>query len=222
MLDTSEPNVTTTFDDFKILFFADQTLEQIAVTLQGAKTEPWSLFAEALEKSQQGDKEAARSALHRISSNEALESRVRLLAWKSLRDLGESPPAEIANVVHGVICELHNESGVGTIAAYADRSARWLGGQGRVTIWDARDADSHVDALITGLMKSATSIATDTPAQETHQSPEPSLNYFRVTVLTFGGLHVAEVFGPEINEAHPLFSLLVGSVDLVEALTAKL
>ena len=210
---------TSTFDDFKVLFFADQTLEQIAQTLQGAKTEPWSLFIVALENLRQGDEEAAKSALHRILSIEPLEARVLLLAWKSLRALGESPSPEITNVVQGVVCELHNETGVGTIAAYSDRSARWLGAKGRITIWDARDTDAHIDALITGLMKSAAPIAIETPGQETHQATEPPLNYFRVTVLTFGGVHVTEVFGPEIDGAHPLLPLLVGSVDLVEALT---
>lgn len=213
---------TTNFDDFKGLFFADQTLEELAKTLQGSRTEPWSLFISAFADSQQNDLEAAKASLHRMLAIPESESRVRLLAWRSLRAFGEQPPAITATDVQGVISELHNEAGIGTIAAYADGSARWLGGGGRITIWDASYSDAHIDALIRGLMNSAKLIVDSTEPRETHQSPEPPMDYFRVSVLTFGGVHVKEVFGPDITIDDPMTPLLTGSVDMLEALSAKL
>ncbi len=212
---------TPNFEDFKDLFFADQSLAEMAKTLQGSRTEPWSLFTAAFASSQQDDLAAAKELLYRILAIPNAESRVRLLAWRSLRSFGERP-TEDASEVQGVICELHNQAGIGTIAAYADGTARWLGAGGRITIWDASYSDAHIDALIRGLMNSARQIVDSSPLQETHQSPETPIDYFRVSVLTFGGVHVKEVFGPDITIDDPMTPLLTGSVDMLEALSAKL
>ncbi len=212
----------TNFDDFKDLFFADQSLEELAKTLHGSKTEPWSLFISAFTDSQKNDLDAAKASLHEILKIPDSESRVRLLAWRSLRALGEQPPAKVASEVQGVICELHNEAGIGTIAAYADGTARWLGARGRITIWDASYGDAHIDSLIRGLMKSSEFIVGTTSPHETHHSPEPPMDYFRVSVLTFTGVHMKEVFGPDITIDDQMTPLLTGSVDMLEALSAKL
>ncbi len=213
---------TTNFDDFKGLFFADQSLAELAKTLQGSKSEPWSLFTSAFASWQENDLEETKESLRKILAIPGSESRVQLLTWRSLRALGERPAAQVASEVQGVICELHNEAGVGTIAAYTDGSARYLGGKGRITIWDASDSDAHIESLIKGILRSSEFLVRDTRPQETHQSPEPPINHFRVSVLTFGGVHVKEVFGPDINEDHSLAPLLLGSVDILEALSAKL
>jgi len=83
------------------------------------------------------------------------ETRVRLWAWRALRDLGDKPDPNAADKVQGVVCELSNEAGVGTIAAYEDGRARWLGGQGGATIWEAPGSDPEIDKAVRDLLQAA-------------------------------------------------------------------
>lgn len=223
---TASPDASpSTFEDFKVLFFADESLEEIAnkveTTSPSAVDDPWSLFASALANSRQRKVEGAKKALRQVLAIPHGESRIRLLGWTALRGLGEQPPANLANQVHGVVCELHNETGVGTIAAYSDGRARWLGGQGKVTVWEAPNRDAEISTLIRNLLKSAQPLVKTTPVSHRHKSSEPKLNYFRVSILTYGGIHIAEVFGPEIDEKHPMAPLLIGSVNLLDALSKR-
>ena len=215
----------TTFGDFKVLFFADQSLEEITqkveTTSPAPADDPSSLFASALAESHKGKVEEAKKDLKRVLTIPDGESRIRLWAWKALRELGERPPANVADEVHGVVCELHNEAGVGTIAAYSDGRARWLGGQGKVTVWEAPGSDAEISALIRKLLKSAEPLVKTTLASDKHKSSEPKLNYFRVSILTYGGIHIVEVFGPEIDEKHPIAPVFIGSVNLLDALSKR-
>jgi hypothetical protein len=213
------------FEDIRLLFFADQSLEEITrkveTTSPAPAEDPWSLFASALAKSRSGKVEEAKKDLKRVLSIPEGESRIRLWAWKALCELGERPPANVANEVHGVVCELHNEAGVGTIAAYSDGRARWLGGQGKVTVWEPSGSDAEISALIRNLLKSAEPLVKAAPVSDRHKSPEPPLNYFRVSLLTYGGLHIVEVFGPEIDQWHPVAPVLIASVSLLDALSKR-
>jgi hypothetical protein len=215
----------TALADLKVLFFADQSLEELTqkVDTTGAASahEPWSLFASALAESRKGKIEEARKDLKRVLAIPEGESRIRLWAWKALRELGERPPVSIADEVQGIVCELHNEAGVGTIAAYSDGRARWLGGQGKVTVWEAPGSDAEISALIKNLLESAKPLVKTTLASDKHHSSEPKLNYFRVSILTYGGIHVVEVFGPEINEKHAIAPVLIASVNLLAALSKR-
>jgi hypothetical protein len=47
------------------------------------------------------------------------------------------------------------------------------------------------------------------------------LDHFRVSILTFSGIRVVEVFGPEIDEGHPVANVLATSVKLLDALAKK-
>lgn len=223
---TADPRASpTTFEDFKVLFFADQSLEEIAKpvdsTRPAAKDVPWALFASALAKSRQGKGGEAKKDLYQVLAAPDGESRIRLWAWKALRELGERPHADVADEVQGVVCELHNEAGVGTIAAYADGRVRWLGGQGKLTVWEVPGSDAELSALISKLLESAKPLVKSTPASDTHKVAEVKLNYFRVSILTYGGIHIADVFGPEIHEKHPIGPVFIGSVNLLDALSKK-
>lgn len=211
--------------DFKALFFADQSLEEITqkpvMTSREPADCPWSLFASALAKSRNGKLEDARKDVKRVLANPDVEVRMRLWAWKALRELGERPPANIANEVQGVVCELHNEAGVGTIAAYADGRARWLGGKGKITVWEAPDSDAEIAGLIRTLLRSAEPLVKTATVLDRHKASEPELNYFRVSILTYAGIYIVEVYGPEIDRQHAVAPLLIGSVNLLDALSKK-
>jgi hypothetical protein len=125
----------------------------------------------------------------------------------------------VGDEVQGVVCELHNEAGIGTLAAYADGRARWFGGQGAGSFWEAPGVDKEVDALIAELLKTVAPLVKRAPATETHMPTEVEMEHFRVTVLTFGGLHVLDVYGPDIDgKAAYLAPTLMASVNLLDAL----
>jgi hypothetical protein len=211
--------------DFKSLFFADQSLQQVSEmakpAVSGGQHDPWSLFAAALAASRQGNAAQAKADLKKILDIPEGESRVQLWAWKALRDLGEKPPADIADEIEGVVCELHNDAGVGTIAAYVDGRARWQGGADKKIVWDAASTDADIDRLIYDLLKAAQPLIAKASLSEVHKTPEPAAEHFRVSILTFGGIRTVEVFGPEIVENHPLAPVLVSSGELVDALAKK-
>ncbi len=211
--------------DFRSLFFADQSLQQVSElakpVVPAAQNDPWALFASALAASRQGNVEKAKTELKKILDIPNGEARVQLWAWKALRDLGEKPPADIADEIQGVVCELHNDAGVGTIAAYVDGRARWQGGADKKIVWDAASTDAEIDRLIYELLTASQPLITKAPLSEVHKTPEPAAEHFRVSILTFGGIRTVEVFGPEIVEDHPLAPVLVSSGNLVEALGKK-
>jgi hypothetical protein len=216
---------SSTSVDFKALFFADQSLQQVSEmakpTGSASQNDPWSLFASALAASRKGNTDQAKNDLKKILDIPEVESRVQLWAWKALRDLGEKPPAEIADQIQGVVCELHNDAGVGTIAAYVDGRARWQGGQDKTMVWDAAGSDAGIDRLIYDLLKASEPLINGAPLSEVHKTPEPAAEHFRVSILTFGGIRTVEVFGPEIVEDHPVAPVLVNSGNLVDALGKK-
>lgn len=211
--------------DFKSLFFADQSLQQVSELAKpgvpAAQNDPWSLFASALAASRQGNAEQAKTELKKILDIPNEETRVQLWAWKALRDLGEKPPADIADEIQGVVCELHNDAGVGTIAAYVDGRARWQGGAEKKMVWDAASTDAEIDRLIYEVLTASQPLITRASLSEVHKTPEPAAEHFRVSILTFGGIRTVEVFGPEIVENHPLAPVLVSSGNLVDALAKK-
>ena len=71
-----------------------------AAVATAAKAEP--LFTQAAARQQAGDAAGAREALHQLLVLPHLDSRRALRAWKSLRDLGETPETTVAGQVLGV------------------------------------------------------------------------------------------------------------------------
>lgn len=188
----------------KNLVFADMTLPEF---MRGQKVEDSERQAEpgrslfrAVEELERGRKEEARKTLKQLLAIPELETRVKLLVWNSLRQLGERPAPEEARKVRGVVCELHNEAGVGTLAAYADGTLRWIGGQGKISIIDSAGASAELDSLVGELLKSGEPVVMKFPAGERRRPGEPPVEHFRISVLTYGGIHVAEVYGPSIDE----------------------
>jgi hypothetical protein len=230
---SAQPQSTPTPDssaafyaEVKDLLFADQLLEEVLKRMEkrpsGSEANiPFSLWASSLAASQKGQLEEAKKYLKQVLAIPNTESRVRLWTWKALRDLGERPSPKVAAEVQGVICELHNEAGVGTIAAYSDGRTRWIGGQGAMTVWESPGTDLELNNRIRELLKSAEPLIRTAPATEKHKTPEPTLEHFRVSILTYAGIHTVEVFGPEIHEGHRMAPILLASVKLLNTLQQK-
>jgi hypothetical protein len=210
----------------KNLLFADEPIEKFLghAKLDGnvANEEPWRSFALHVAHSKEGKVEEAKKDLRRVLALPDAETRILLSAWTALRALGERPPRDAADVVQGVVCELHNEAGVGTLAAYADGRARWLGGRGAGSIWEAPGSAKEVDSAIAGLLKTVGPLVNRTPAVERRDPTEVKMEHFRVSILTLGGIHVIDVYGPDIDgEARYLAPTLMATVGLLDALDKR-
>lgn len=200
---------------------ANQSLKEVLKHIEEhPPSDPSSLWASSLAASQKGQLEEAKKYLKQVLATET-ESRVRLSTWKALRELGERPSPKVAAEVQGVVCELHNEAGVGALAAYSDGRARWIGGQGAMTIWESPGADAELSAVIREFLKSAEPLIQTTPVTDKHKTPEPEMGYFRVSILTYGGIHTVEVFGPEITERHRIVPVLITTTKLLDTLQQK-
>jgi hypothetical protein len=204
------------------LLFADDPLEKSAELGRGEKPPAEALFrgfATARSQVRAGKVEEAKKDLRQLLTNP--ETRIQLWAWRALRELGEKPDPNTSDRVQGVVCELSNEAGVGTLAVYADGRARWLGGQGAVTVWEAPGRNAEIDQGIRKLLGAATPLVRSAPARDQHLASALAKDRFRVSVLTFGGVHVVEAFGPDIDEAHALAPALLASTPVIQALARQ-
>lgn len=204
-------------ESLRPLLFADQPLVELVEN--HSSEAPWINFRRALEASQSGDAAAARQQLKDIAGSS--ETRLQLLAWNALRGLGVQPDAKQATVVRGVVAELHNEAGIGVVAAYADGRARFFGGTSGGVIWESPDTDAEISRLIVAVLAAAEPIIRTTRPLPHHNSTPVAMNYVRVTVLTFGGTYVADAFGPELTERSQVTPALMASTELMEALGKK-
>ena len=209
----------------KALFFADQSLEELLDMVEPTQTpppnDPLSLFKSSVAASRANKTDEAKNHLKQALALPDTESRIGLWAWKGLRKLGEQPPADVADQIQGVVCELHNEAGVGTLAAYADGRARWIGSGGNALVWEVPGSDAQINDLITKLLTAAEPLVDAAPVSETHRTPEPNVDHFRVSILTYRGIRTVEVYGPSIEQSQPIGEVLVASVNLLDALTRK-
>ena len=186
----------------KNLVFADTPLREFLRDLKrrepDTQEEPGRSLHGAAEDIERGRPAEAKRKLKQVLAMPVVETRMRLLVWNTLRGLGERPPAESARQVQGVVCELHNEAGVGTLAVYADGGVRWIGGQGKVSVIDLPGEDADLDSLVRDMLKAGEPLVKMFPAGERRRPGEPPLEHFRITVLTYGGIHVNEVYGPGV------------------------
>src|SRR4051794_629643 len=88
--------------------------------------EPWASFRAAAEALARSDPAGARGALESVLAQTGLESRHYLQAWSGLRAIGIAPPDAEAKRVYGVVLDVPVSGGLDTLAAYEDRSARYL------------------------------------------------------------------------------------------------
>jgi hypothetical protein len=206
--------------DIRDVLFGDMPLNAWARPGgQAAQAAPWSLFAAASDHLERGDRPAAIEALRKVVGMRGLESRHYLQAWQALGDLDEPPDADQASRMLGVVVEVGLDGGLDLLAAYADRTARYINFSGAAVVWDSRDPE--IDGLIADLFAAAQPIATYTEVWQDARPPAPSTGHMRINVLTPGGLH----FGQGTFEAlgnDPLGGLVVrAATALMRALIGR-
>jgi hypothetical protein len=162
---------------------------------------------EAAHLADEGKKEEAKSRLHEILHFPHLETRMQLLVWSALRELGEQPDEKLGMEVLGVVLEIPMQTGYDTLAAYQDGSARYLNYSGGAFLWDAPDAtiQSWCDRLRTAAV-SASSRATP------RRSVSLPKSGIQATLLTRSGNYVIP---------HPPVPVITAGVSLMRELMSR-
>lgn len=163
------------------------------------------IFAERLDE----------EALRAITEDEDEEARVRLLAYNRLRSEGRQTPSRL---LLGVIAEVALESGLDTLAAYADGRVRYINQDGGMVFVedDLAPLKPRVEALFAAARTLVERIG---PWTEARLSP-PRTRRARLSFLASDGLYfgegdIAELARDELGA--PVFNaavqLLAGVVD---------
>jgi hypothetical protein len=146
---------------------------------------PFQTIADAAGLAKAGKREEARSCLRSISGSPSLETRIELLVWSALRELGEQPDAKSRGEVLGAVIEVPMQGAYDTLAAYQDGSARYLNFSGRAIFWDA--PDPTIQSLCRGFIASTISASSQARPRENSSLPPSGLH---VTLLTRAGMFV--------------------------------
>jgi hypothetical protein len=185
------------WSDYRELLFVDQSLEEM-VTRHGL---PEDHFAKAYKHVKDGQPEEAKKSLRRILAEPTAEVREKLLAWRALRKLGEKLPPNLSAEIVGVVLEVPVDPWVDTLAAYSDGRARYLNGSGGVIVHEVVD-DSRLNSLVKGVIEAAKPLVQKAPASDKHR-PQNS-EVIRVSILTYGGIHMMEAKESDITGRHPM------------------
>jgi hypothetical protein len=152
--------------------------------------EPWATFAQACDARAAGRTSEAVDRLRAVAAMASLESRHYLQAWHALRELGVHPEPETAKRVYGAVVEVTLQNGLDVLAAYADRTARYLNWSGAAVVWEAPDA--RFDAEIAAVLNPGQVIAQRIGPWEKARRGPPPAGHVRLNLLTPSGLHFGE------------------------------
>lgn len=183
--------------------FASEPMNVFAQRLKlDGKPGPFQTFVEAVELANSGKKEEAKSRLRSILELPNLETRITLLVWSALRELGEDPDAKSAKEVLGVVVEVPMRGAYDTLAAYQDGSARYLNFSGAAIFWDARD--EAVTTLCRGFIASSVSVGAQAKPRTGLSLPKQGA---QLTLLTRSGPYVVTEIPPTVMK--PASALMV-------------
>ncbi|MCU0863711.1 MAG: hypothetical protein MUC36_07975 [Planctomycetes bacterium] len=155
----------------------------------GHAGEPWSTFTTAAACIDRGDQAGAARALQKVLAQEGLESRHHLQAWTVLRELGNAPSAAEAKHVYGVVVDVPVETGVDSVAAYEDGTARYLNYSGAAIVWEA--PDDRLARVVREVLATGQKIATVIGPWEGAR-PELPAGQTRLSMLTPSGIHFGQ------------------------------
>ncbi len=159
------------------LLFCDRP-ELFKSTIKAPLTYPWNVL---LSDAPPVD------ALKKIIMDTMLESRIRLLACKSLKNQGQIPAEKI---LLGVVVEIGLDEGLDVLAAYRDGTARYINYTGRLLIWEASDLQS---ALITkSIFDASEKIVARIGPWNKPRRDFPSTGNLRISFLVSDGLYFGE------------------------------
>jgi hypothetical protein len=181
--------------------------------------EPWHSFVQARKYLDQRDQDSAIAVLKKITDMPGLEPRHYLQAWHFLRQLGVNPPPEKAKTVYGVVVEVAVKGGADVVAAYANRTARYLHHSGGGVIWE--HPDTSLDAEIEALLNAGQAVANVIGPWEQARPPAPQGDSVRLNMLTPSGLHFGYGSFQNLYNEPMGKSMIDPATRLMQGLTAK-
>jgi hypothetical protein len=127
------------------------------------------------------------NSLHKIAFDDALESRVRMLAYDALRRNGH--PIEEKELL-GVIVEVGLEEGLDVLASYEDGTARYINYTGSLIVWDAKDQVS--EEITAQLFRDSLNIVHRIGPWTEPRRAHPEKGIVRISFLVSDGLYFGE------------------------------
>ncbi len=125
--------------------------------------------------------------LNGIINDTAMESRVRILAYRRIQSTGTAPACR---ELLGVIIEIGLDNGLDVLAAYKDGTARYINYSGKMLIWETRDG--RADSLIKEIFRHGENVVNNTGPWEGERLPAPERGMARVTFLVSGELYFGQ------------------------------
>ena len=192
-------------------FFGDMPLASWGSVADG---DPWASFAKAADRLHH-DRAGAIEVLQSIVQRSGLESRHYLQAWSSLLEMGVRPPVEQAKHLYGVVVDVPVESGVDTLAAYEDGTARYINFTGAVIIWEA--PDSRMKDPVEKLLSAGRTLVSLIGPWEGRRPALPP-GQARISLLTPSGLHFGQAPFDVLSADAMATPLLGAATELMQAL----
>lgn len=154
------------------------------------------------------------SDLTKITQDQSLESRMKLLAYNQLRNHG----AKIqTNELLGVVVEVALEEGLDVLAAYNDGSARYINYSESVIM--LQDSSDQSNRLIQDLFEKSKQVVNQIGPWNQDRLPYPDTGQVRLSFLVSDGLYfgqgpINQLFqdpmgGPVLESASQLMSYLI-------------
>jgi hypothetical protein len=163
------------------------------------------------------DAESSDEALQQMASDNTVEARQRAVAAHILKQRGKP---DTSKQLFGVIVEVGMDEGLDVLAAYADRTARYINYSEKLIIWETRTSAS--DELIDDLLAAATSLVEQIGPWDGERLPPPVVGNARVSMLVSDGLYFGEgpfealagdgLGGPVLKGAAKLMGFLIENV----------
>ncbi len=218
------------------LLFADQDLEEILLGVElpddsplyaararlwegdyvgashlGAGTQPpWSSFLEIVARQRQG--KSSERTLRALAEDPAQEARVRMWAWRALRQSGVKPDGFALSELLGLVVEVPIGPGSDVLAVYCDGGQRYLNHAGSLTA----KQESPPSQEVQDLLKHAFPLL-KLPAEE-RKREEVAPDRVRITALGADGLHMVNATPEEVEPNGAYFELFTAAVKVLEAL----
>jgi len=126
-------------------------------------------------------------ALRAIAEDESQESRLRMLAYNRLREMGASVPTK---KLLGVVVEVGLEHGLDVVAAYPDGRARYINQVEKMSVFET--APPEVAAKIPPLLAAAQQVVNQIGPWDKARRPPPQRGTIRLSFLVSDGLYFGQ------------------------------
>lgn len=161
----------------------------------------------------------SKQTLRQLTERSDVDSRVRLWAWKALRNMGEQPDENTMYQVLGVVIEvqLPEKGGVDVLGAYSDGRVRYINYSGKIIV--SESIEGEIPESAKKVTRTAQTTARDFPPG---QSGLPiTAGNIRISLLTPGGIRVLEDSAIRVaQKTSNMSSVYIVGTDLLNLLLA--